>query len=189
MKRKNTSLIIIVLTVIVTWSIHGQLTAQVAGDLRNVTLDIGKLESSDLALSPQVDDDGNVVVTGGVTVKEGDKVSFNYKATLVTDTAGFWIEATGKTYFCEFRDKNDLCIGYGKVKGDVRWDKTRKLTSGKDSFVEIKMRFEKNAVYHPVTKAEIKPNGLILKTHDGRSFRISKFSSDVSAVLEEQKKK
>lgn len=164
-------------------------SAQIGGDLRNVTLEIGKMEKPDLALSPQVDDDGNVVVTGGVTVKEGDKVSFNYKGTLATPTAGYWIGEKGKTYFVEFRDTNDLCIAYGKVKGEVRWDKSRKLTFGKDNFLELKMSFEPNATYHPITKTIIVTDGLRIMTDDGRSFKVFRFSSDISAVIKEEKRK
>jgi len=189
MKRAGQWIAVLSLGVALCGVLADNAVAQVGGDLRNVTLNIGKMEKSDLALTPQVDDDGNVVVTGGVTVKEGDKVSFNYKGTLETATAGFWIGETGKTYFVEFRDTDDFCIAYGKVKGEVRWDKSRKLTVGKDNFLELKMRFEPNATWHPITKTEIVTDGLRLTTNDGRSFKVFRFSSDISAVIEEEKRK
>jgi len=75
------------------------------------------------------------------------------------------------------------------VKDVVRWDKSRNLTVGKENFLEIKMKFEPNATWHVITKREIKNDSLRLITDDGRSFKVFRFSNDMSAVIEEEKRK
>lgn len=188
--NRNVSVAIVIVACVLSSIVFiSTIRAQVGGDLRNVTLDIGKIDKEDLALSPEVDDKGNIVVTGGVTVKEGDKVSFDALGVLKTNTAGYWIGEAGNTYFVKLRDADNFCIAFGKAKDAVRWNKSRNLIVGQENFLEIKMRFEPNAIWHPIIKREIKNGIFYLTTDDERSFKVFRFSNDMSAVIEEEKKR
>ena len=77
--------------------VSGIASAQISlsGNFANKTLNIGK--GMNKVMLTVLTDHGQAQATGGVTVKEGDKVSFDSRGGLI-DTAGFWEGASQKVY-------------------------------------------------------------------------------------------
>lgn len=88
----------VIATVLFYCLFSGIAKAQVSlsGDFRNKTLNFGKGVQGDEMLTVQIDQ-GQAQATGGVTVTEGDKVSFDSHGGQ-TNTPGYWKGENNKTY-------------------------------------------------------------------------------------------
>lgn len=158
---------------------HAQL---LGGDFRNTTLNMGKGMGGDLPLNVQTDQ-GKPQATGGVTVKEGDKVSFDYRGTLETKTAGFWRGEKDKTYRVLLRNADGKGVAIVEMQGLVRWNTDRNVTVGEDNFLKITIDSD-GEKFVQITAREIKDGRLHIVAADGSRHTIYNLSCDFSASIE-----
>jgi hypothetical protein len=165
----------------------GSACAQLSGDFRNTTLNIGKGMSGDVPLNVQNDGQGQPQATGGVTVKEGDKVSFDAHGSLATKTAGFWKGTNGKTYRIALNaprsstTAQQQVVALIEIDGTVRWNAERNVVEGQDSLRAIATA---NDHFLPIAKREIKGGTLFVSAADGVRYKIYGLSSDFTATVE-----
>jgi len=158
------------------------------GDFRNTTLNIGEGMGGDVALNVQTGDDGKPQVTGGVTVKPGDKVSFDERGVLKTQTAGFWKGEAGKKYRVLFRDTKGDKFAIVELQGEVRWNSDRNVSKGSENLLQI-MTVAAPDKWEKITKTDITDGKLRLVTQSGVSFVVYSLSCDFSGTIEKKTQK
>jgi len=180
---KITQVFLVLLMVVGCFTIiYTQAGAQIGGDFRNTTLNIGKGMDGDVSLFVQTDNQGMKLMVGGVTVVEGDKVSFDIRARLATDTAGFWKAQEGNNYKVLFWNEKGEKSAIIEIRGLVRWDKTRNVTQGAENFLRIETLNDPGK-YIKITNQEFVNGRLILTTEEGGRFSIYNLSPDPSGTI------
>lgn len=157
-----------------------------AGDFRNVTINIpvgrvpfGKYD--DVNLAAQNDGSHQEQAIGGITVKAGDKVSFDARGVLSTNTAGFW-RGTGGSYRIALYPPSPLqqsATAFIEVSGAVRWGEDRNV-QGYGDFLSFSGRT--NQIL-PIAKSEINSGALIITTGDGAKYKIYALSPFFTATI------
>ena len=158
------------------------------GDFRNTTLNIGEGMGGDIALNVQTDAQGNQLATGGVTVKQGDEVSFDYRGSLKTATAGFWNGKEGKTFTVLFRDQEGNKFAIIALKGEVRWNTDRNVSTGKDNFLKITTKTASDKELK-IVQRELVDGKLQITAEDGVKYIIYSLSCDFTGTIEKVEKK
>ena len=156
--------------------------AGLSGDFRNMTLDIGEGLNGDLALNVQTDEQGQTQATGGVTVKKGEKVSFDYRGSLKTQTAGFWRGEKDRRFKVLFRDPEGNRFAIVELQGQVRWNPERDVTEGKDNFLRIASMNAPDK-FLEITNRGIMDGRLTLSANDGSLFTVYDLSCDFSGTI------
>ncbi len=162
--------------------------AQLSGDLRNLTIDISKMigEIDEFATSAQTDEKGSICASGGITVKEEEKVtkvSFDHNSFLITDVSGFWKGREGQSYRVSFFGKKGKINALVELEGIVRWNKQRKITEGLNCFEKI-MTSEEEGKWYSITKRVIKNGNLLVTSAKGETFILSNYSPEFKGSIE-----
>jgi len=149
------------------------------GDFRNTTINIANGLNGDVALNVQTGRDGNATVKGGVTVKAGDKVSFDNQGRLKTDTAGFWKGEKDAKYKVLFRGQDGKPLLIVELRGEVRWDSSRNISAGADNFLRVATTDDK---FIEISDRDLKTGQLVVSTKDGSKFKLYGLSCDFTGV-------
>jgi len=154
--------------------------AQISGDLRNTTFSIDTTMHGDMPTNIMNYEEGNIL--GGITVKGGEKVSFDEYGSLKTNISGFWKPESDIPFWAVFRDSRGDDYALIEIKGTIRWNDKRNLIEGKENFLRIVTRFNKEK-YINISKRTFKNGFLKITTEEGKSFLLKKFSPDFTGLI------
>jgi hypothetical protein len=155
---------------------------QLSQDMRNTTLNIDNKMKGDIDLHVQIDID-KPCGFGGITVKGGERVSFDKNGFLTTDTPGFWRVEKGKSPNGLFKSIDGKNYALIKLKGNIRWDNNKNLTDGQESFFEIST-IENKDKFYKIVDSKYRKERLIIITEKNEKYILYNFSPLLIGTIE-----
>lgn len=130
-------------------------------------------EAKDLNLQRQYRDGKGFTADGGLTLDEGQSVSFDATGKPAT-AAGFWKGLTNKLYTAQFFDDRTNSVAIVEFQGTIRWDAVGKFSKTEDDFKPVRIKtLESNDEWVDVAGFALKGGELQITAKTGHEYIFS----------------